>query len=67
VRQLGGVWVETVRSALRGVSPWPMVVALPDGSCWDAIGKAYKRLELGDGEYLPAFFVAAAPHGRPAP
>jgi len=21
--------------------------------------------ELGDGEYLPAFFVAAAPHGRP--
>ena len=29
----------------------------PDGSAWDAIGKAYKRLELGDSEYLPAFFA----------
>ena len=60
VRQLGGAWIPTARSALRGVSPWPMVVVLPDGSGWDAIGKAYKRLELGDSEYLPAFFEAAA-------
>jgi hypothetical protein len=60
VRRLGGSWVSTSRSSLREVSPWPMVVALPDGSAWDAIGKAYKRLELGDSEYLPAFFEAAA-------
>lgn len=60
VRELGGAWVATARSALRGVSPWPMVVALADGSAWDAIGKAYKRLELGDSEYLPAFFESAA-------
>jgi hypothetical protein len=60
VRHLGGRWTATVGSPLRGVSPWPMVVALPDGSSWDAIGKAYKRLELGDSEYLPAFFEAAA-------
>ena len=60
VRHLGGEWVATPRSPLRGVSPWPMVVALADGSAWDTIGKAYKRLELGDGEYLPAFFAAAA-------
>ncbi len=32
VRQLGGAWTATARSALRGVSPWPMVVVLPDGS-----------------------------------
>jgi hypothetical protein len=37
-----------------------MVVVLPGGSSWDPIGKAYKRLELGDSEYLPAYFVAAA-------
>ncbi len=67
VRQLGGVWTATARSALRGVSPWPMVVVLPDGSAWDAIGKAYKRLELGDSEYLPAFFEAAAIHGNASP
>ncbi len=60
VRHLGGAWVPTARSGLRGVSPWPMVVVLPDGSSWDAIGKAYKRLELGDSEYLPAFYQSAA-------
>jgi len=64
VRHLGGAWVATMRSPLRGVSPWPMVVALGDGSAWDAIGKAYKRLELGDAEYLPAFFKTAAGGGR---
>jgi hypothetical protein len=64
VRHLGGAWIATERSALRGVSPWPMVVMLPDGSAWDAIGKAYKRLELGDSEYLAAFFAAAAARGR---
>ena len=66
VRQLGGAWVATARSPLRAVSPWPMVVALADGSAWDAIGKAYKRLELGDSEYLPAFFESAASGGRGA-
>jgi hypothetical protein len=39
-----------------------MVVTLPDGSAWDTIGKVYKRLELGDSEFLPTFFAWAA-HG----
>ena len=67
VRGLGGRWTATARSPLREVSPWPMVVLLPSGSTWDPIGKAYKRLELGDSEYLPAFYAAAAhPGGRSA-
>lgn len=64
VRHLGGRWTATARSPLADLSPWPMVVLLPDGSAWDPIGKAYKRLELGDSEYLPAFFAAAAARGR---
>jgi hypothetical protein len=60
VRALGGRWMATARSPLASISPWPMVVVLPNGSAWDAIGKAYKRLELGDSEYLPAFFAAAS-------
>jgi hypothetical protein len=36
-----------------------MVVQLA-GSTWDPIGKTYKRFELGDSEYLPAYFAAAA-------
>jgi hypothetical protein len=67
VRHLRGAWVPTARSPLRDVSPWPMVVRLRSGATWDPIGKAYRRLELGDSEYLPAFFAAAAAatgHGR---
>jgi hypothetical protein len=39
------------------------VVVLRDGSAWDPIGKVYKRLELGDSEYIPAYFAAAAASG----
>jgi hypothetical protein len=60
VHCLSGRWIATSRSPLAPISPWPMVVLLPGGSAWDPIGKAYKRLELGDSEYLPAFFAAAA-------
>jgi hypothetical protein len=60
VRLLGGRWIPTDRSPLRGVCAWPMVVVLPGGSTWDAIGKAYARLELGDSECLSSFFAAAA-------
>jgi hypothetical protein len=60
VRALGGRWAATPLSSLRSISPWPMVVVLGDGSAWDPIGKAYMRLELGDSEYLPAYFAAAA-------
>jgi hypothetical protein len=67
VAHLGGRWVATPRSPLRDISPWPMVVLLPGGSAWDPIGKVYKRLELGDSEYLPAYFAAAASVGRRPP
>jgi hypothetical protein len=59
VRGLQGRWLATPLSPLKDVSPWPMVVGLPDGSTWDAIGKVFRRLELGDSEYLPAFYAAA--------
>jgi hypothetical protein len=62
-RALGGRWVATARSPLAKISPWPMVVMLRDGSAWDPIGKVYKRLELGDSEYIPAYFAAAAASG----
>jgi hypothetical protein len=64
VRALRGRWAPTSRTALRPVSPWPMVVVLGNGSAWDTIGKVYRRFEIGDSEYLPAFFLAAAEQGR---
>ena len=63
-RALGGRWVPTARSPLAAISPWPMVVVVGQGSAWDPIGKVYKRLELGDSEYVPAFFAAAASGAR---
>jgi hypothetical protein len=64
VRQLGGQWIPSNRSPLRGLCPWPMVVVLPGGSAWDAIGKAYARLELGDAECVSSFFALAAATAR---
>ncbi len=66
VQHLNGAWASTPRSPLRDISPWPMVVTLPDGSAWDTIGKVYRRLELGDSEFLPAFFQWASRGGRGA-
>jgi hypothetical protein len=66
VRHLDGRWAATPLSSLSAISPWPMVVVLSDGSTWDPIGKAYLRLELGDSEYLPAYYTMAAA-GRPGP
>src|SRR5258708_16574898 len=66
IQGLGWRWVATARSPLPDLSPSPMVVVLPGGSAWDPIGKAYKRLELGDSEYLPAFYAAAATSVRQA-
>ena len=66
-RALAGRWTATSRSRLADISPWPMVVVLRDGSAWDPIGKVYKRLELGDSEYLPAYFAAAAATAGGAP
>jgi len=59
-RALSGGWLATQRSSLAQISPWPMVVGLRNGSVWDPIGKVYCRFEVGDSEYLPAFFAQAA-------
>jgi hypothetical protein len=64
VRHLQGRWVSTSSSPLKDISPWPMVVVLADGA-WDPIGKVYRRLELGDSEYLPVYYsTAAGPSNR---
>jgi hypothetical protein len=60
VRALRGGWAQTAQSPLSGISPWPMVVLLADGSAWDTIGKTYLRFEIGDSEYLPAYYAGAA-------
>jgi hypothetical protein len=59
-RALGGRWEATARTPLAKLSPWPMVVVLRNGATWDAVGKVFRRFEVGDSEYLPAFFASAA-------
>ncbi len=64
VRGLRAVWVDTARSPRRGVSAWPMVVLLPDGTAVDPIDIAFRRLDIGVSEYVPAAYAVAAARRR---
>lgn len=59
-RHLGGRWVRTGASKMADLTPWPMVVEMSNGDCWNPIGKVFKRFEEGDGEDLTYFFGVAA-------
>jgi hypothetical protein len=60
VRNLGGRWLRTDASKMNGLTPWPMVVQMGSGDCWNPIGKVFKRFEEGRGEDLGYFFRVAA-------
>jgi hypothetical protein len=60
VRNLGGKWLLTDASKMRDLTPWPMVVQMDSGDCWNPIGKVFKRFEEGRGEDLGYFYKIAA-------
>ncbi len=57
VRNLHGKWEETELSPLKGLAMWPMVVVMPNRSCWNPIGKVFKRFDEGEGESLINFLA----------
>lgn len=63
-RNLGGKWLRTDESKMKGLTPWPMVVQMDNGDCWNPIGKVFKRFEEGSGEDLGYFFRVAAGSNR---
>lgn len=62
-RHLGGRWVRTDASKMKDLTPWPMVVEMTNGDCWNPIGKVFKRFEEGEGEDLKYFFSVATSSG----
>jgi hypothetical protein len=56
VRNSGGHWERVENSPLEGLATWPMVVVMPNKSCWNPIGKVFKRFDLGEGENLVEFY-----------
>lgn len=60
VQRLGGRWVKSGKSKLAELTPWPMVVEMSNGDCWNPIGKVFKRFDDGQGEDLTYFFNLAA-------
>lgn len=64
VKSLAGVWLPTEQTSLDGLAAWPMVVCTPNGSCWNPIGKVFKRFEDGESEGLRDFFHTAAEYAR---
>ena len=55
VRGLGATWIKTEDSPLHELVPWPIVVRMPTGYCWNPIGRVFKRFELGNSESLVDF------------
>jgi hypothetical protein len=63
IRNLGGRWLLTSESAMAGLTPWPLVVLLENGDHWNPIGKAFKRVDEGEGESI-AYLYSIASKGR---
>jgi len=66
IRNIGGKWVETEHSRMVDLTPWPIVVQMRNGDCWNPIGKVFKRVDDGEEnsvEYLYA--VASADQRKP--
>lgn len=59
VRTAEGRWVEMPPA--HPLSGWP-VIELPSGVLANPIGKAFKRVDLGDGENLPYFYQVMVNH-----
>jgi hypothetical protein len=53
VRCAGGTWVSQPEDHPLG--GWP-VVELPSGRLVNPVGKVFKRVDLGESEYLPYFY-----------
>lgn len=63
-KHLDGRWVYTDLSKMKGLTPFPIVVEVSNGDCWNPIGRVFRRFEEGDGEDLSYFYRVAASGGR---
>jgi hypothetical protein len=66
VRNLGAQWVRTAESPMAGLTPWPIVVVMPNGDHWNPIGKVFRRLSDGQGESV-SYLYDIARGGRRVP
>jgi hypothetical protein len=58
IRHRGGEWFDFGEAA-QSLSRWPFGVRLQDGSIWNPLGKAFKRVEEGPGDSLSYFYGIA--------
>ena len=66
-RALAGRWTATARSPLAGISPWPMVVVLRDGSAWDTDREGLQAARAGRLRVHPRVFRRRRRPGAGAP
>lgn len=60
VRNLGARWVRTSESAMDQLTPWPMVLVMPNGDHWNPIGKVFKRVDDNEGESVAYLYEVAS-------
>lgn len=62
----GARWVDPPADVVALLGGWPMV-SLPNGQLVNPIGKAFKRVDLGDTENIPYFYsIFTRPTGSTA-
>ncbi len=59
VRHAQEQWRATAEMKMAQVCSWPLVVALPNGTGVNPIGKAFKRFSNGPGDSLAFFYTAS--------
>lgn len=67
VRATGARWVESARTEMRDITPFPIVLDLGSGKVLDPISQAFNRLDNGIEDHLPKFFHAIQAGLRDAP
>ena len=65
IRNLGGRWVEEESSPMKGLAGWPLVTLMDNGSCWNPIGRVFKRFEEGQSEDILYFYSTVKSGARP--
>ena len=60
IRNVGGIWIESEKTQMKGVAGSPLVVELINKSIVNPIGKVYKRMDHGDVDSIPYFYEVFA-------
>jgi hypothetical protein len=60
IKNIGGLWMESDKTQMKGLTGSSLVVELPDGSIINPVGKVFKRMDHGEEDSIPYFYQVFA-------